>query len=210
MSAPGADRTEHDGAAGLFEALPVIDEAANQRLHARLAQGAQRLGLLDIAYREVDSPVGSLLLAATEQGLVRVAYEVQDHDRVLAGLAETVSPRILRAPARLDPVVRQLEEYFGGGRHRFDVALDFRLAHGFRRSVLAHLPDIGYGHTESYAQVAAAAGSPRAVRAVGTACALNPLPVVVPCHRVIRSDGSLSGYAGGPAAKEALLALEAA
>jgi methylated-DNA-[protein]-cysteine S-methyltransferase len=129
---------------------------------------------------------------------------------VLAGLAETVSPRILRAPARLDPVARQLEEYFGGGRHRFDLVLDFRLAHGFRRSVLAHLPDIGYGHTESYAQVATAAGSPRAVRAVGTACALNPLPVVVPCHRVVRSDGSLCQYAGGAAAKEILLQLEGA
>ena len=205
MSAPDADRS-----ARLFEALPVNDEDAMARLRARLGEAAARDGLLDIAYREIDSPVGSLLLAATEQGLVRVAYEVQDHDRVLALLAETVSPRILRAPARLDPVARQLEEYFGGGRQRFDVPLDFRLAHGFRRSVLAHLPDIGYGHTESYAQVAAATGSPRAVRAVGTACALNPLPVVVPCHRVIRSDGSLGQYAGGAAAKEILLELEGA
>ena len=205
MSAPDADRP-----AGLFEALPVNDEDAMARLRARLGEAAARDGLLDIAYREIDSPVGSLLLAATEQGLVRVAYEVQDHDRVLALLAETVSPRILRAPARLDPVARQLEEYFGGGRQRFDVPLDFRLAHGFRRSVLAHLPDIGYGHTESYAHVAAATGSPREVRAVGTACALNPLPVVVPCHRVIRSDGSLGQYAGGAAAKEILLELEGA
>jgi methylated-DNA-[protein]-cysteine S-methyltransferase len=220
MSAPGSDRTqsdrnesdrtESDGPIGLFRALPVIDEAASERLHTRLAAAAARDGLLDIAYREVDSPVGSLLLAATEQGLIRVAYEVQDHDRVLAALAGVVSPRILRAPARLDPVARQLEEYFGGRRQRFDVPLDFRLAHGFRRSVLGHLPDIGYGHTESYAQVAAATGSPRAVRAVGTACALNPLPVVVPCHRVIRSDGSLGQYAGGAGAKETLLHLEGA
>jgi methylated-DNA-[protein]-cysteine S-methyltransferase len=195
---------------GLFGALPVNDEDAMARLHARLASVAQQDGLLDVAYREVATPVGSLLLAATEQGLVRVAYETQDHDRVLAALAELVSPRILRAPARLDPVARQLEEYFGGQRHRFDVPLDLRLAHGFRRSVLSVLPDIGYGHTESYAQVAAAAGSPRAVRAVGTACALNPLPVVVPCHRVIRSDGSLGQYAGGAAAKEILLHLEGA
>lgn len=199
-----------DEAAGLFGALPVNDEAAVARLRARLAGAAQQDGLLDVAYREVATPVGSLLLAATEQGLVRVAYETQDHDRVLAALAELVSPRILKAPARLDPVTRQLEEYFGGQRHRFDVPLDWRLAHGFRRSVLAHLPDIGYGHTESYAQVAAAAGSPRAVRAVGTACALNPLPVVVPCHRVIRSDGSLGQYAGGAVAKEILLHLEGA
>jgi methylated-DNA-[protein]-cysteine S-methyltransferase len=199
-----------DEAAGLFEALPVNDEDTMARLRAALAEAAERDGLLDVAYREVATPVGSLLLAATEQGLVRVAYENQDHDRVLATLAELVSPRVLRAPARLDPVARQLEEYFGGQRQRFDLPLDLRLAHGFRRSVLGHLPDIGYGHTESYAQVATAAGSPRAVRAVGTACALNPLPVVVPCHRVIRSDGSLGRYAGGAAAKEALLHLEGA
>ena len=196
------------GAAGLFDALPVNDEDAVTRLRARLAEAAERDGLLDVAYREVATPVGSLLLAATEQGLVRVAYENQDHDRVLATLAELVSPRVLRAPARLDPAARQLEEYFGGQRQRFDLPLDLRLAHGFRRSVLGHLPDIGYGHTESYAQVAAAVGSPRAIRAAGTACALNPLPVVVPCHRVIRSDGSLGQYAGGPAAKEILLELE--
>ena len=205
MSAPDADRS-----ARLFEALPVNDEDAMARLRARLGEAAARDGLLDIAYREIDSPVGSLLLAATEQGLVRVAYDVQDHDQALASLADTVSPRILRAPARLDEVARQLDEYFAGKRRRFDLALDFRLADGFRRSVLRHLPDIGYGHTESYAQVATAAGSPRAVRAVGTACARNPLPVVVPCHRVIRSDGSLGQYAGGAAAKETLLQLEGA
>jgi methylated-DNA-[protein]-cysteine S-methyltransferase len=202
--------SEAEEAATLFGALPVNDEAAVARLRARLAGAAQQDGLLDVAYREVATPVGSLLLAATEQGLVRVAYENQDHDRVLATLAELISPRVLRAPARLDPAARQLEEYFGGQRQRFDLPLDLRLASGFRRSVLGHLPDIGYGHTESYAQVAAAAGSPRAVRAVGTACALNPLPVVVPCHRVIRSDGSLGQYAGGTAAKEILLHLEGA
>ncbi|MBV9795820.1 MAG: methylated-DNA--[protein]-cysteine S-methyltransferase [Actinobacteria bacterium] len=194
----------------LFGALPVDDEDALARLRAGLAAAADEAGVLDVAYREVDSPVGSLLLAATEAGLVRVAYQVQDHERVLATLAEVVSPRVLRAPGRLDPVARQLEEYFGGQRRRFELPLDFRLAHGFRRSVLAHLPDIGYGHTESYAEVATAAGSPRAVRAVGTACALNPLPVVVPCHRVIRSDGSLGQYAGGTANKEILLQLEGA
>jgi methylated-DNA-[protein]-cysteine S-methyltransferase len=129
---------------------------------------------------------------------------------VLAKLAGAVSPRILRAPARLDAVARQLSEYFDGGRRMFDVPLDFRLSNGFRRAVLAHLPAIGYGNTESYAQVAAAAGSPRAVRAVGTACATNPLPVVVPCHRVVRSDGSFGGYVGGEDAKRTLLTLEAA
>jgi methylated-DNA-[protein]-cysteine S-methyltransferase len=119
-----------------------------------------------------------------------------------------VSPRILSAPGRLDAVARQLEEYFGHRRTRFDVPVDLRLAQGFRRRVLDHLPFIPYGSTESYGQVAAAAGSPRAVRAAGSACAANPVPIVVPCHRVIRSDGTDGGYAGGPEAKRALLALE--
>jgi methylated-DNA-[protein]-cysteine S-methyltransferase len=193
---------------GLFAALPVDDENAVVRLRARLVAAAQREGILDVAYRTVDSPVGSLLLAATERGLVRVAYARQDHDRVLAELAASVSPRVLRAPARLDEVSRQLAEYFAGRRTVFELPLDLRLSKGFRRTVLAHLPEIGYGHTESYAQVAAAAGSPNAVRAVGTACATNPLPVVVPCHRVVRSDGSSGGYVGGPDAKQALLTLE--
>jgi methylated-DNA-[protein]-cysteine S-methyltransferase len=193
----------------LFDILPS-DEAATARLRARLAAAAAEEGLLDVAYRTIDTPVGPLLLAATEQGLVRVAFERQDHDAVLAGLADTVSPRILAAPARLDAVARQLDEYFTGGRRAFDVPLDFRLSKGFRRAVLTHLVDIPYAATESYAQVATAAGSPRAVRAVGTACATNPLPVVVPCHRVVRSDGSFGGYAGGPDAKRTLLTLEAA
>jgi len=199
-----------DQAGDLFDALPVVDEDATRLLHERLVMAAQRDGLLDLAYRTFDSPVGALLLAATEQGLVRVAYAREDHDAVLARLADAVSPRILRAPARLDPAVRQLDEYFAGGRQTFDLPLDLRLSRGFRRAVLAHLPEIGYGSTESYAQVAAAAGSPKAVRAVGTACATNPLPVVVPCHRVVRSDGSFGGYVGGEDAKRTLLTLEAA
>ncbi|MBB3604237.1 methylated-DNA-[protein]-cysteine S-methyltransferase [Mycolicibacterium sp. BK556] len=179
-------------------------------LHQRLAAAAQREGLLDIAYRTVDSPVGSLLLAATEQGLVRVAYAREDHDAVLAQLADKISPRILLAPARLDPVARELDEYFSRTRRSFDLPLDWRLAAGFRSAVLHHLPEIGYGQTASYAAVAALAGSPKAVRAVGTACAKNPLPVVVPCHRVVRSDGAMGGYLGGPEAKRLLLDLEAA
>jgi len=179
-------------------------------MHERLVADAERQGLLDVAYHTVDTPVGSLLLAATEQGLVKVAFDRQDHDAVLAELAASISPRILRAPTRLDPVARQLDEYFTGERHAFDVPLDLRLARGFRRAVLDHLPEIAYGHTESYAQVATAAGSPKAVRAVGTACALNPVPVVVPCHRVVRSDGSYGQYAGGEEAKRLLLTMEAA
>ncbi|MFL0238667.1 methylated-DNA--[protein]-cysteine S-methyltransferase [Mycobacterium sp. SMC-18] len=179
-------------------------------LHDRLAAAAQRDGVLDVAYRIVDSPVGPLLLAATEQGLIRVAYAIEDHDTVLQQLADKVSPRILRAPARLDAVARELDEYFTRTRRTFDVPLDWRLAAGFRAAVLHHLPEIGYGQTASYAAVAALAGSPRAVRAVGTACAKNPLPVVVPCHRVVRSDGAMGGYLGGPEAKRLLLDLEAA
>ena len=185
-------------------------ETENARLHARLIAAAERDGVLDVAYRTIATPVGELLLAGTGRGLVRVAFPRQGHDEVLASLAQTVSPRILRAPGRLDQVSRQLDEYFAGHRTVFDLPLDFRLATGFRREVLAHLPAIPYGRTESYAQVAAATGSPRAVRAVGTACARNPLPVVVPCHRVVRSDGTAGGYAGGPDAKHALLALESA
>ena len=194
----------------IIASLPMPCEVLPDRLHERLTEAASREGLLDVAYRTLDTPVGSLLLAATEQGLVKVAFDRQDHEAVLAALAQAISPRILRAPARLDPVVRQLDEYFTGGRRAFDVPLDFRLARGFRLSVLEHLPEIAYGHTESYAQVAAAAGSPKAVRAVGTACALNPLPVVVPCHRVVRSDGSYGQYAGGEEAKRTLLTMEAA
>jgi methylated-DNA-[protein]-cysteine S-methyltransferase len=171
---------------------------------------AARDGLLDVAYRTVDSPIGPLLLAGTGEGLVRVAFEGEGHDDVLARLATTVSPRILHAPARLDDVARQLEEYFAGRRRAFEVAVDLRLVHGFRRAVLDHLRDIGYGRTETYAAVARAAGSPAAVRAAGSACAHNPVPVVVPCHRVVRSDGSIGQYLGGVEAKAALLALEGA
>ena len=179
-----------------------------RRLRERLADAAQAEGVLDVAYRTVDSPVGPLLLAATEQGLVRVAYRSEDHDAVLQTLADRISPRILHAPARLDTAARELEEYFTGTRHAFDIPLDWRLSAGFRATVLHRLPDIGYGHTASYAAVAALAGNPKAVRAVGSACATNPLPVVVPCHRVVRSDGSMGGYLGGLDAKRTLLTLE--
>ncbi|MGJ3190823.1 methylated-DNA--[protein]-cysteine S-methyltransferase [Paenarthrobacter sp. FR1] len=185
-------------------------EPAIASLRARLARDAQLTHTLDVAYRVVDSPVGKLLLAATDRGIVRVAFEVEDHVEVLQALANSVSPRILRAPARLEDAARQLDEYFSGKRREFDLILDFRLARGFRLNVLQHLPRIAYGNTESYAQVAQAAGSPNAVRAVGTACATNPLPVIVPCHRVVKSDGSFGGYLGGTDAKRALLTLEAA
>jgi methylated-DNA-[protein]-cysteine S-methyltransferase len=194
---------------GLFAALPEVDEEAGERLHDRLAAAAATAGILDVAYRTLDTPVGELLLAATERGLVRVAYASEGHQAALERLAREVSPRVLRAPARLDRAARELEEYFAGRRSTFDLPLDLRLAHGFRRTVLSHLPEIGYGRTASYAAVAALAGNPKAVRAVGTACATNPLPVIVPCHRVVRSDGSIGRYVGGTDVKQALLTLEA-
>jgi methylated-DNA-[protein]-cysteine S-methyltransferase len=193
----------------LFDELHADDDTM-ARLHRRLERDAVTDDLLDVAYRLVDSPVGTLLLAATTVGLVRIAYDVEDHDAVLTMLASAVSPRVLRAPARLDDTARQLDEYFSKRRTDFEVPVDLRLAEGFRRNVIEHLRDIGYGRRESYAEVAAAVGSPRAVRAVGTACAHNPLPVVIPCHRVVRSDGSTGSYVGGAAAKTALLDLEAA
>lgn len=193
---------------GILDALRTADPETSARLHTRLLDAAGHEGLLDVAYRTVATPVGQLLLASTDTGLVRVAYARQDHDAVLAELAETISPRVLHGPARTDEAARQLEQYFAGRRRVFDLPLDWRLSRGFRRTVLRHLPEIGYGHTASYAQLAAAAGNPRAVRAVGTACARNPLPIVVPCHRVVRSDGTTGGYIGGTEAKDTLLGME--
>ncbi|MGW7531031.1 methylated-DNA--[protein]-cysteine S-methyltransferase [Amycolatopsis sp. NPDC054798] len=180
------------------------------RLHRRLEREAERADLVDIAYTTVDSPVGGLLLAATPKGLVRVAYASEDHERVLEALGRKLSPRILRAPKRLDGVAREIDEYFAKDRRAFDVPLDLSLSRGFRRLVQTRLPEIGYGETRSYRDMAELVGNPKAVRAVGTACATNPLPIVVPCHRVLRSDGTLGGYVGGAAAKTALLNLEAA
>jgi methylated-DNA-[protein]-cysteine S-methyltransferase len=190
--------------------LAEIEPPTLTRLHQRLEQRAEQLDLLDVAFRTVDSPVGPLLIAATPRGLVRVAYEREGMGAVLQSLASTVSPRVLAAPRRLDDAASQLEEYFAGRRRVFDVPLDLRLAAGFRRLVLAELTGIPYGSTRSYTEVAAATGHPRAVRAVGSACASNPLPLVVPCHRVLRSDGSVGGYLGGSEIKRALLELEAA
>lgn len=201
--------TNNIPALDLTRALPVqLSEI--DLLRGRLADRAARDGLLDVAYRTIDSPLGTLLLAATERGLVRVAYEREEFERVLDTIAQRISPRILRTPARLDEVAREFYEYFTHHRTRFDLALDHSLSSGFRAEVQRSLPTIGYGHTASYADVAALVGRPRAVRAVGTACATNPLPIVVPCHRVVRSDGSLGGYVGGVDAKTTLLTLEGA
>ena len=194
----------------LLTAASTGDDEHLAALHDTLVQRASAESSVDATYRVVDSPVGPLLLAATENGVVRVAFAVEDHDRVLESLGASVGSRILRGGNRLDPLARELDDYFAGRRHRFDVPLDLRLARGFRLAVLRHLSDIPYGSTESYGEVAVASGSPRAVRAVGSACATNPLPIVVPCHRVVRSDGTLGGYLGGLPTKERLLALERA
>ncbi|WP_352300320.1 methylated-DNA--[protein]-cysteine S-methyltransferase [Kineosporia sp. NBRC 101731] len=187
-------------------AAPADQQAV---LRARLARAAGEHDLLDVAYRTIDTELGPLLLAATPQGLVRVAFAVEGHEKVLTDLADRVGPRVLHAPAQLDLAAHQIDEYLHGGRQHFDLMLDLRLASGsFRHSVLTHLQTLAYGSTASYAAVAVAAGSPKAVRAVGTACARNPLPVVVPCHRVVRSDGTMGQYVGGPAAKQTLLQLE--
>ena len=168
-------------------------------------------GLIDVAYTSVDSPLGPLVVAATPKGLVRVSYtEFRGEDEVLEDLARRVSPRVLEAPARLDPVRRELDEYFEGRRQDFEVPIDWSYLAGFTREVLRATARIGFGEVSSYAGVAADAGSPRAVRAAGNALGANPMPVVVPCHRVLRSGGKLGGYTGGLERKEFLLRLEGA
>ncbi len=177
-------------------------------LRESLAVRAESEGLVDVAYGTVDSPLGQLTVAATPRGLVRVAYPADDPDHVIEELAARVSPRVLEAPAYIDHVRRELDEYFDGRRTRFDLPLDWTLTRGFFRRVLQQTARIGYGELSTYSEVAARAGSPRAVRAAGNALGSNPMPVVVPCHRVLRSGGGLGGYTGGLEKKEFLLGLE--
>jgi methylated-DNA-[protein]-cysteine S-methyltransferase len=174
-----------------------------------ITQLAARSGLLDIAYATLPSPVGELLLAASDSGLMQLAYLDGDQiDRLLAQLAERVSPRVLRAPRRLDTPRRELDEYFAGRRHAFEFALDERLMSAFARRVMTAAAAIPYGAVSTYTQVAARAGSPRGARAAGNALGSNPLPIVLPCHRVLRSGGDLGGYTGGLDRKRTLLAIE--
>ncbi len=194
----------------MTDLFPLPDDAEIAGLRSRLAQAATDDGLLDVAYRTLDTPIGTLLIAATPRGIVRIALPNVAEDEVLEDLASRVSPRILRSSAPLDPATRQLDEYFAGARDAFDVTLDFSLSDGFRREVLLELRHVPYGETRSYGELAIATGSPRAVRAVGTACATNPLPIIVPCHRITRSDGTLGNYGGGVEMKRALLTMEGA
>jgi methylated-DNA-[protein]-cysteine S-methyltransferase len=173
-----------------------------------LADRAAEEGLLDVAYASVDSPFGPLLVATTPRGLVKVSLPNHDAKQTLEDLAARISPRVLEAPARLDEVRRQLDDYFEGRRRAFDLPLDWQLSRGFRRRALRAIDRIPYGKTRSYTQIARSAGNERAVRAAGTACGANPIPIVVPCHRVLRSGGGLGGYGGGLPMKEGLLEME--
>jgi methylated-DNA-[protein]-cysteine S-methyltransferase len=180
--------------------------AAAERLSARVAAE----GLAEISYAAVDSPFGRLLLAATDEGLVRLAFPEEDADGVLEGLARRISPRIVEAPAQLEQMRRELDEYFAARRRRFELRLDWTLVGPFGRRVLDAATAIPYGKVLSYAEVAAEAGSPRGSRAAGNALGANPIPIVVPCHRVLRGGGGLGGYAGGLERKRFLLELEGA
>lgn len=185
-------------------------------LRGRLARAAHAERLVDVAYRVVGSPIGELLLAATPRGLAYVGFEGEDRDVVLGMLAGRLGPRVLLVPAadgtapHLDAAAGQVAGYLAGERRDFDLATDPALATGFRGEVQRHLASVGYGRTSTYKELAAELGRPGAVRAVGTACATNPLPLVWPCHRVLRSDGGLGGYRGGLEAKRRLLAMESA
>jgi methylated-DNA-[protein]-cysteine S-methyltransferase len=174
----------------------------------KLRERAAAEGLLDVAYTRTDSPFGPLLLAATPRGLVRVGLPNQDEEALLEELAAKVSPRVLEAAAPLEEARRELDRYFAGERERFELALDWSLTGGFQGRVQRQINRIPYGQTRTYTEMAKRAGNERAVRAAGTACGRNPLPVVVPCHRVLRSGGGLGGYGGGLPMKKALLALE--
>ncbi len=193
-----------------LETMGTIPDAPLDGLRARLVERAAERGLLDVAYRTLDTALGSLLLAATPAGLVSVTFDGRDPIATLDRLASAVSPRLLETPARLDDAARRLEALIDGRARAFGGPLDMTLARGFGRGVVERLREIPYGETRSYAQVAVAVGSPRAVRAVGTACRRNPLPIAIPCHRVVRSDGALGQYVGGIEAKRLLLGVEAA
>jgi len=174
----------------------------------RLTERAAAEGLLDVAYANVDSPFGTLLVATTPRGIVKLSLPNYDPGEALEDLAERVSPRVLEAPARLDEARRELDLYFEGRLTEFDLPIDWQLTAGFRGRVQRAIARIPYGQTRSYAEMARSAGNERAVRAAGTACGSNPIPIVVPCHRVLRTGGALGGYGGGLPMKKALLELE--
>ena len=178
------------------------------RLQAELARRAARAGILDVAYARADSPLGTLTVFVTRRGVVRVAYENEPDDLLFEELADGVSPRLLRDPGRTDAARREVEDYFEGRRRTFDLPIDWSLVHGFAVGVLQATARVPFGEVSSYGDVAAEAGSPRAARAAGNALASNPIPIVVPCHRILHADGGLGGYSGGLDRKRFLLRLE--
>ena len=186
------------------------DDAHAQELADRLSDEAAGRGLLDVAVAQVDSPLGRLLVAVTPRGLLRVAFEEEDRDDVLAQIAGEISPRILESAGATDEARRELEEFFGAERTRFALKVDRRLIHGIARDVLRATSRIPYGQMSTYGTVARKIGRPTASRAVGRALGSNPIPIVIPCHRVIGASGSLTGYGGGLERKVALLELEGA
>lgn len=177
-------------------------------LRSALARRAADEGLLDVAYGTYESPLGSLTVMVTPRGLVRLSYPGEGIEDQLQELADRVSPRILEAPEKTDDVRRQLDAYFAGRRHAFDVPIDWRLVRGFAGDVLRATARIPFGGVSSYREIAAAAGSPNAYRAAGNALGSNPVPIVVPCHRVLHAGGGLGGYTGGLERKRYLLQLE--
>ncbi len=179
-----------------------------ERLRSRLARAAADAGLLDVAYGEHDSPLGPLTLFVTSRGVLRISYPGEPVDDQVAEAAAVISPRVLHAPERTDAIRRQLDEYFAGSRRTFDIAVDWRLIRGFAGDVLRATARIPFGSVTTYRDVAAEAGSPNAYRAAGNALGSNPIPIVVPCHRVLHSGGGLGGYAGGLERKQRLLELE--
>ena len=186
-------------------AAPTLDR---ERLTDALARRAQADGLLDVAFGTLDSPLGELTVFVTPRGVLRIAYPNEAGDDVIGDVAERVSPRILRAPARTDVARRELDGYFAGKRRSFDLPIDWSLVRGFANSVLRATADVPFGQVTTYGSVARAAGSPRAARAAGNALGSNPIPIVVPCHRVLHADGGLGGYSGGLERKRILLRLE--
>ena len=183
--------------------------APSQRTLDAVAERAAEEGLVDVAYTQADSPFGPLTVAATDRGLVLLAYPERPLDELLDRLAERISPRVLETPARLDPIRRELDEYFEGRRRKFDFPIDWRLnGGGYFGAVLRAATEIDYGTTITYREVAERAGNVKAVRAAGNGLGSNQIPIVVPCHRVVASGGKLGGYTGGVERKQLLLGLE--
>jgi methylated-DNA-[protein]-cysteine S-methyltransferase len=189
--------------------ISAKEAAARSRVAAeRFRAAAQADGLVDVAVGTVDSPVGELFVAVTPRGVATIAFEGEDRDALLDRLARELSPRVVTAARATDDVRRELDEYFGGARRRFDLRLDRRLMSPFMRDVLGATARVSFGHLATYGEIADRIGRPKASRAVGAALGANPIPIVIPCHRVVGANGKLTGYGGGLPRKELLLRLE--